>query len=114
LKYIDEEVCKNLGEITSQSRQLINGFIHSIENQNLIGLSSTEIAGLFYLFPENARNRSILRKVIGQPPSWFHRDSTREKPIPTTNQEEALSPTAIVPACIDYRTVYDHPGSLHR
>ncbi len=73
------------------------------ENQDLIGLSNRELAGLFYLFPENARNRSILRKVVGQPTTWFHRDSTSEQPIPTTNREDAISPTSIVPSSIDYR-----------
>jgi hypothetical protein len=75
---------------------------HSIENEELIGLSRGEVAGLFYLFPKNAQNRSILRKVVGQPTTWFHRDSTSEQPIPTTNKEEALSLTSIVPSYIDY------------
>src|SRR3989344_211575 len=75
---------------------------HPIENQDLIGLSNRELVGLLHLFPENARNRSILRKIVGQPSTWFHRDSTSEQPIPTTNPEEALSPTSIVPSYTDY------------
>jgi len=74
---------------------------YPIENRDLIELSDGELGGLFYLFPENARNRSILRKVVGQPATWFHRDSTSEQPIPTTSQEDALSPTAIVPSYTD-------------
>ena len=77
-------------------------FSHPVENQELIELSEREMGGLFALFPENARKRSILRKVIGQPPTWFHRDSTNEQPKPTTNEAEAMSPTAIVPSYIDY------------
>ena len=73
-----------------------------IENQDFIELSDRELCGLLYLFPENSRMRSILRKIVGQPATWFHRDSTGEKPVPTTNQEEALSPTAIVPSYTDY------------
>lgn len=75
---------------------------HPVENQELIELSKREMGGLFALFPENARNRSILRKVVGQSPTWFHRDSTSEQPKPTTNEAEAMSPTAIVPSYIDY------------
>lgn len=75
---------------------------HRIENGDLVELSDRELAGLFYLFPKNARKRSILRRVVGLPNTWFHKDSTNELPIATTNQDEALSPTAIVPSSIDY------------
>lgn len=77
-------------------------FSRPVENQELIELSEREMGGLFALFPENARNRSILRKVVGQSPTWFHRDSTSEQPKPTINEAEAMSPTAIVPSYIDY------------
>jgi hypothetical protein len=77
-------------------------FSFPVENQDLIELSETEIGGLFALFPENARNRSILRKVVGQSPTWFHRDSTSEQPKATPNEADAMSPTAIVPSYIDY------------
>ena len=77
-------------------------FSHPVENQQLIELSEREMGGLFALFPENARKRSILRKVVGQPPTWFHRDSTSEQPRPTTIKSDAMSPTAIVPSYIDY------------
>ncbi len=73
-----------------------------IENEESVELSSQELGALFSLFPENARKRSILRKVVGQPTTWFHKDSTPEKPTPTTEPTEALSPTAIVPSFIDY------------
>lgn len=77
-------------------------FSHPLEKQELIGLSKRELGGLLALFPENARKRSILRKVVGQPPTWFHKDSTSEQPKPTTNEAEAMSPTAIIPSYIDY------------
>jgi hypothetical protein len=75
---------------------------YPVENQNLIELSDRELGGLLSLFPKNAHDRSILRKIVGQHATWFHKDSTSEQPIPTTNQDEALSPTAIVPSYIDY------------
>ena len=77
-------------------------FSHPVENQQLIELSEREMGGLFALFPENAKNRSTLRKVVGQSPTWFHRDSTNEQPKSTTNESDAISPTAIVPSYIDY------------
>jgi hypothetical protein len=73
-----------------------------VENKELIELSEREMGALFTLFPENARRRSILRKVVGKSPTWFHRDSTSEQPKPTTNEAEAMSSTAIVPSYIDY------------
>ena len=75
---------------------------HPIENQHLIGLSAGELGGLWNLFPEQARARSIMRKVVGQPATWFHRDSASGKPVPTTSIAEALSPTAIIPSYTDY------------
>ena len=77
-------------------------FPYPVENNNLVELSEQELGGLLSLFPKNARNRSILRKIIGQPSAWFHRDSTEEQPQPTTNKSEALSSTAIIPSYIDY------------
>lgn len=75
---------------------------YPIENQSLIELSERELGGLWALFPENAQKRSALRKVVGQPSAWFHKDSTSGQPRPTTNEAEALSPTAIIPSYIDY------------
>ena len=77
-------------------------FSHPVEQGELIELSERELGGLLSLFPENAIKRSILRKVVGKPATWFHQDSTNEQPQPTTSETEALSPTAIVPSYIDY------------
>src|SRR3989338_10567279 len=77
-------------------------FPYPLTNKNFIELSGEELGGLLSLFPENARKRSILRGVVGQPTTWFHRDSTNEQPKPTTNQADALSDTAFVPSFIDY------------
>jgi hypothetical protein len=77
-------------------------FPYPVENQELIELSAIEMGNLFALFPENARKRSILRKVVGQPSEWFHRDSTSEHQTTTTNESEAIASTAVVPSYIDY------------
>ena len=77
-------------------------FSYPLKNKTLIELSGEELGSLLSLFPENARKRSILRGVVGQSTTWFHRDSTNEQPKPTTNQADALSDTAFVPSFIDY------------
>lgn len=73
-----------------------------IENGGLVELSSEELEALWLLFPEAARDRSIVRSVKGQPMTWFHKDSTSIQPIPTTESEQALSSTAIIPSYVDY------------
>lgn len=73
-----------------------------VEDEHLIELSRNEMAGLYNLFPENARQRNIARKVIGRPTRYFHRNSTNESPLPTFDVEEAISPTAIIPSYIGY------------
>jgi len=75
---------------------------YPIENQELIGLSAKELGGLFSLFPENAKQRSILKKVIGQPTTWFHKESTEQNIKTTTNPADAISPTAFVPSYTNY------------
>jgi hypothetical protein len=77
-------------------------FRYPVENKEFIELSEGELGGLFALFPENAQRRSILRKVVGKPATWFRKGSTSEKLEVTENRKEALSPTAIVPSYIDY------------
>jgi hypothetical protein len=73
-----------------------------VENPDLIALSSRDLGSLLSLFSKNAIERSILRKIVGMPATWFHKDSTSEKPVPTTKQEDALTPTAIIPSYTDY------------
>ncbi|MBN2459609.1 hypothetical protein JXB28_04965 [Candidatus Woesearchaeota archaeon] len=75
---------------------------YNVENSQHIGLAEEDLAKLFYLFPKNARKRSILEKIVGQPEAWFHKDSTQENPIPIPNRDEALSPTAIIPSYVDF------------
>lgn len=75
---------------------------YPIKNSDLAELSSQELCGLVSLFPTNAINRSTLREVAWQDATWFRKDSTGEKPVPTTNKADALSPTAIIPSYIDY------------
>jgi len=74
---------------------------YEVENPENIQLSNGDISALLNLSPKNARERSILRKIIGQPKTWFHRESTQQQPLPTTTIEDALSPTAIIPAYTD-------------
>lgn len=83
---------------------------YPVENGELIELSGEELGGLFDLFPANARKRSILRGVVGKPPTWFRKDSTSAQPKPTTNKDEAMSPTAIIPAYTGYGK--DEKGTL--
>lgn len=73
-----------------------------VEEEHLIGLSREEMAGLFNLFPKNARQRCVVKKIIGQPVTYFHRESTSENQIPTNNASEAISSTALIPSYIDY------------
>ncbi len=73
-----------------------------IENSEYIELSPEELGGLLELLPENAKERSIIRKIKGQPITYFSKNSTPERPQTTTDVSEALSSTAIVPSYIDY------------
>jgi len=66
-------------------------------------ISEAEIAGLIGLFPQQARDRSILQDIIIMPSTWFHRDSTSDKPIPTQDVREAINTTSIAPSYIDYK-----------
>jgi len=96
----------------------------SVENKELIELSRRDLGTLFDLFPVNSRSRSILRKVVGQPTTWFDKASLDGKPTPTTDESNAISPTAIIPSYIDYREwqktgiptadiwLYKLPGSI--
>lgn len=60
------------------------------------------ISEFLKLLPEAARERTIAKKVIFTEPFWFHRDSTIDNMIETSNKCEAISPTAIVPSKISY------------
>ena len=73
-----------------------------LESLEHVSLHSGLVAALLSRFPQAARDRSITRKIVGAPSMWFHRDSTAEEPKPTTDVDEALSPTAIIPSYISY------------
>ncbi len=73
-----------------------------ILNPNYVGLSDTDLGAAYYLFPNNARERSILRNVVGQPTSWLSKDSTPEAMVLTTDEKNAASPTSFIHAHTDY------------
>ncbi len=87
-------------------RQAKEGLIfpYTIEQKEYIELTEDDLSLLIQLFPLTARKRSILKKVVGKPTTWFRRDSTAEKPQETQEVKQALSPTALVPSYIDYQT----------
>ena len=64
-------------------------------------LDQADITALIDRFPEAATKRSVLRYIIAKPATWFHRDSTAEDQKETTNVEEAVSRTAIIPSYCD-------------
>lgn len=70
--------------------------------QEHIHLTEEQIQGLLALFPQQARDRSILQTISGKPTLWF-REDTREGNIEVTDDvSEALSPTALVPSYVWY------------
>lgn len=68
-------------------------------------MSKNEMTALWLRFPEPARNRSVLRRIVGKPAAWFHHASLASEvgPIPTEDPKDALAPTAIIPSYCDYR-----------
>lgn len=72
------------------------------EGLDHLALSEEELKRLYGLFPSKARNRSIAGELIGEGSLWFHKDSTPESPKPTTNPDDRLSNTAIIPGYTDY------------
>ncbi|MEK7641733.1 MAG: hypothetical protein AAB365_01945 [Patescibacteria group bacterium] len=69
----------------------------AIEGAEHLHLSSHEISNALMRFPQSARDRSVLTKIIGMPFTWFAKGTTFAKPETTQVAEEALSPRAIVP-----------------
>ena len=67
-----------------------------------IQLYEDDIAALVNLFPQNTIQRSILESIVGQPETWFHKDFIQEQPETTTDINQSISPTAIVPSKTDY------------
>lgn len=59
------------------------------------------IQALLWLFPAAARDRMVMDQVAFGPSTWFHRNTTMDNIIPTTDVGEALSPTAVAPSKVD-------------
>jgi len=53
-------------------------------------------------FPRAAQERRIKGSITVKPPLWFHKDSTKGKPVTTSNPNEAICETAIVPSHVSY------------
>lgn len=55
-------------------------------------------------FPHQARERSVLRRIVGRPATWFHSCSLFPEvgPTPTEKARDALTPTAVIPSYCDY------------
>ena len=79
-----------------------SSFPYSMVNMAGITLTESDMHRFSFIFPEKARARSILKRIVGQPQTWFHKDSEPSNPKPTTTADEALSPTAIIPSYISY------------
>jgi hypothetical protein len=72
-------------------------------NPENLELTEEELGGLLALFPKNARARSILSEIECLPSLWFHESSTGEHIEVTTEPQNAISDTAIVPSKIEYQ-----------
>ncbi len=72
--------------------------VHPLENREYIELTDEEVASVLDLFPEVVRRRSIVNYIVGQPQTWFKQG---EGQVATTNKDEAISKTAIIPSYFD-------------
>lgn len=71
---------------------------HSPEH---LQLTSKEIGDTILRFPLAARKRSVLSRILGMPPTWFAAGTIPEDIHVTTDRNQAMSPTAIVPGKTD-------------
>ena len=71
-------------------------------NPENLELTEEELGGLLALFPKNARARSILSKIECLPSLWVQESSTEEHREVTTEPQDAISDTTIVPSKIEY------------
>jgi hypothetical protein len=74
----------------------------TIESRRLIELSELDLGATYFIFPEAARDRSILRNIMGQPITWFAKESTPEAMVLTTDEENAATPGSYIHAQTDY------------
>jgi hypothetical protein len=76
---------------------------YPIENQGLAQLEPECIRNVISQFPRNARDRSIIDKISWQKPTWFAKETLETGvPTPTTDADNAISPTAIIPGYTGY------------
>lgn len=76
-------------------------------------LKSQELAALISLVPSQARERSILTRIIGADPLWHHRDSRFDAIQITGDAREAVSPTAFIPSVVRYDGWRGNDGGKH-
>ncbi len=95
----------NAAEFTSRLDGLLKNtrrmLPYNIRDAGKIPINIAEINALINLFPDTAIQRSVLETIIGQPETWFHKVSVDEQPRATTNSNDALSRTAIIPSYTD-------------
>lgn len=51
----------------------IMGVPYEIDEPENISLTMPQITGAVLSFPDSAIQRSILKRIIGQPETWFHK-----------------------------------------
>lgn len=74
-----------------------------VENTICAQLSSNQMADILSLFPKNARERSILNKIIWGKSKWFDKSTLGTGiAFPTIYPSSAISTTAIIPGFTDY------------
>lgn len=67
-------------------------------------LTTNEVAGVIDMFPPQAIARSRLHNegsIIGKPTLYFAKGATPENITTTPHEQDALSPTAVIPSYID-------------
>ncbi|MDE1975321.1 MAG: hypothetical protein KGI49_02310 [Patescibacteria group bacterium] len=92
----EERVARQLSWIT----QLADDYSNVVGMEN-VQIRPSEITKVLSLFQGPAQERSVLRNIVGKPPTWFAVGTTSDRPIPTEDRLKAMCPTAIVPGYTD-------------
>lgn len=71
-------------------------------NLDLIELSYTEISGLISLFPQNAKERSLVKNIICDKTYWIDKTTKGKNLEKTDNQIKAISRTSIIPSDLEF------------